>query len=313
MATFNFNVDTDPMAERVDSASRRLNGITGAVTAMQAAVIAAEVKASKTICTEVEKGFYGLIESQISRKAIAAKNEMDSKLNVLVQLAKALDRIEQQMEKDFHMISRRYAKLFGSLNKALETRVKELDRPAMQLGDIKKKMIFGKLKDDSSLLLNTSGEALPIAQMALSGKLKQKTREAMRTLSGSVTENLSYTDKVESILVKNENDFSGGSGQRFIPAIFSVTDSILNPNDHIENIYIAAQAGAWQNTAPIVSEVSRIQNDFSWVPLSTEGKERIRREFVTFCEREQCEERLSKEIIRLFEESTWEDCKNELL
>jgi len=310
MATFHFNVDTTPMANSVDSASRRINGVTGAVTAMQAAVIATERQASKTICDNVDNGFFMLIKSQISQKAVAAFTEMESKQLSLLQLAKALDGVKRQMENDFHMITKRYAKLFGSLNKALETRVKELDRPAMHLADIRRGMVFDKLKDDSSLLFNISAEALPLAQTALSGKLKQKTRDAIWTLTGSVEENLSYSDKVDSILVKNENDFSD---RRFVPVIVSVADSFLSSGDQIENVY-TAKTDVWQNTAPIVSEVSRIQNDFNWMPPSPDEKERVRKEFVALCESAlvaaQDEERLANEMRRLFDESAWEECRD---
>jgi hypothetical protein len=298
------------MARSVDSAKGHINGVTGAVVAMQAAVIASERTASKTICENVDNGFFMLVKSQISQKAVAAFSEMESRQIALLQLAKALDSVRRQMENDFQMITRRYAKLFHSLNKALETRVKELDRPAMQLADIRKSIVFDKLKDDSSMLFSVSGEALPVAQTALSGKLKQKTKEAMQTLSESVDENLSYSDKVESILIKNENDF-GGTGQQYLPAIFSVTDSLLNRGDQLETVY-TAQTPIWQNTAPVVSEVSRIHNDLAWGPLSGDEKTQIRKEFIALCEKESIEERLSKEIIRLFEESALEECKNEL-
>jgi hypothetical protein len=254
----------------------------------------------------VDNGFFMLVKSQISQKAVAAFSEMESRQIALLQLAKALDGVRRQMENDFQMITRRYAKLFHSLNKALETRVKELDRPAMQLADIRKSMVFDKLKDDSSALFSVSGEALPLAQTALSGKLKQKTREAMQTLSESVDENLSYSNKVESILIKNEND-SAETNQHYLPAIFSVTDSLLNRGDELETVY-TAQTPIWQNTAPVISEVSRSHNDLAWGPLSGDEKTQIRKEFVALCEKESLEERLSKEIIRLFEESALEEC-----
>jgi hypothetical protein len=308
MADFRFDVDTTPMAHSVDSTRGHLNGVTAAVTAMQAAVIASEHQASKTICENVDNGFFMLVKSQISQKAVAAYSEMESKQIALLQLAKALDGVKRQMENDFNMIAARYAKLFGSLNKALETRIKELDRPAMQLAEIRKRMVFDKLKDDSSVLFNISSEALPLAQTALSGKLKQKTRDAMQTLSESVEENLSYADKVDSILVKNENDFSDDSCQCFIPAIFLATDSLLNPGDHIENVY-TAQTGVWQNTAPVVSRIGLVHSDLNWTPSDADEKKRIRGEFIALCEKELREERLSKEIIRLFDDSVWEECK----
>jgi len=311
MASFRFDVDTAPMAASVDTARGHLNGVTVAVTTMQAAVIASEREASRTICENVDSGFFMLVKSQISQKAVAAYSEMESKQVALLQLAKALDGVKRQMEGDFFMITKRYAKLFNSLNKALETRVKELDRPAMHLAEIRGKMVFDKLKDDSSILFNLSAEALPLAQTALSGKLKQKTREAMRTLSEAVDENISYTNKVDGILVKSESDSAGGSNRCFIPAVFLVTDSLLNPGDQIETVY-TAHADVWQNTTPIVSEVNRVHDDFKWAQLGQDEKDKVRKEFVVLCEKEIGDERLSKEINRLFGESAWEECRNGL-
>jgi effector-binding domain-containing protein len=134
-------------------------------------------------------------------------------------LTKALENVRRQMEGDFNMITRRYAKLFQSLNEALETRVKELDRPAMQLAGTRKNMVFDKHKDNSSMLLSISDEVLPLVQTALSGKLKQKTRDAMRTLAESVYENHSYSEKVGSILMKNQNDFSDHTDLCYLPAL----------------------------------------------------------------------------------------------
>jgi len=305
MASFQFNVDTTPMANSVDSTRGHLNGVTVAVTAMQAAVIAVEREASKTICKNVDEGFYMMVKSQISQKSVAAYTEMTSKQVSLVQMAMALDNIKRQMENDFNMIARRYAKLFQSLNKALEIRVKELDRPAMQLAEIRKTIVFDKLSNDSSMLFSVSGETLPLAQTALSGKLKQKTKETLNTLSESVFENRSYNDKVESILVKNESDASSDANTRYVPAVFCVIESLLNPEDYIENVY-TPKTDVWQNTAPIVSEVNHIQGALNWSPCAGEEKAVIRREFLALCEKEMNEERVSKEIIRLFDESAWE-------
>jgi len=308
MADFQFTVDTSPMAHSIDSAQKHVNGVTVAVTAMEAAVIATEREASKKICENVDEGFYMLIKSQISQKSVAAYTEMTSKQITLLQLAKALGNVKRQMENDYHMISRRYEKLFLSLNKSLETRVRDLDRPAMQLADLRKNMIFDKLKNDTSMLFSISNEALPLAQTAQNGKLKQKTKETICALSEAVYENRSYSDKVDDILIKNDNNFSGEENVNFLPAVFFVTDSLLNPSDYIENIY-TVQTEIWQNTAPIISEINRIQKDLSWTPSNSEDKNLIRKEFFAICEKESGEERLSKEIIRLFDESVWEDCK----
>ena len=311
MADLQFNVDTTPMANSVDTARGHINGVTVAVTAMEAAVIAAERSSSKTICENVDNGFFMLVKSQVSQKAVAAYSEMTSKQMTLLQLAKALEGIKRQMEGDYGMITRRYAKLFQSLNKALETRVRELDRPAMHLADIKKSIVFDKLKDDSSMLFSISTEALPVAQTALSGKLKQKTRDAMLTLTDSIDENNSFSKKVDSILVPEAGGKTpDGSDYRYLPAIFSATDSLLASGDHIEAVYTA---DVWQNAAPVVSQVNQMQSQLPWIPVNQEEKNTVRREFIALCENDGSlnknsndEERISKEMIRLFDGSAWE-------
>jgi len=209
------------------------------------------------------------------------------------------------------MITRRYAKLFQSLNKTLETRVKEIDRPAMRLAEIRKSMVFDRLINDSSALFSVSAEALPLAQTALSGKLKQKTKETLNTLTDVVYESRSYSEKVDSILIKNELVSSGEGDKRFIPAVFFVTDSLINTDGCIENVY-TAEADVWQNTAPVVSEINLVQKDLRWAPADNEEKTVLRNEFLALCEKESGEKRIVQEMIRLFDESAWEDCRNEL-
>ena len=305
MSNLVFNVDTTPMALTIDTAKGHMNGVTGAVVAMQSAVIAAEKDCSNTICENVDNGFYMLIKSQISQKAVAALTEMESKQITLLQLRKALDKVEQQMEADFFMISKRYAKLFNSLNKALEIRVREIDRPAMQLAEIRKSIVFDKLKDDSSMLFSVTNEALPVTQTALAGKLKQKTRDAMLTLSVSIDENASYNDKVESILLQRENETAGDSDYFYLPVVIAASDSLINANDTIDAVY-TAQSEILQNSNAIVSEISRMQKELQWTNINSEDKNSIRREFAALCEKNSLEKNLSEKMLKLFDESTWE-------
>jgi hypothetical protein len=54
--------------------------------------------------------------------------------------------------------------------------------------------------------------------------------------------------------------------------------------------------------------------------MSLDGEEKalIRNEFLALCEKESSsakadnEERITKEMLRLFDDSVWEDCRNEL-
>jgi hypothetical protein len=313
MADLLFEVDTTPMARSVDTVKGHVTGVTAAVATMEAAVIATELKAAEEICNNVDNGFYVMIKSQISQKAVAAYTEMTTKQMVLLQLVKALENVKRQMEADYNMICKRYTKLFHSLNKALETRIKELDRPAMKLADIRKTIVFDKLKDDSSLLLSSSGEVMQVGQTALSGKLKQKTKDTLRVLSSSVNEKKYFNEKVESILlpenaVSANNVAQGENKYHYVPAVFFASMSIMSADETRETVY-APQKDDWFNASPIVSEVGIKANDFSWLPASNDKMSIVRKEFSAICEKEIIDERLNAEILRFFDSSKWEEAK----
>ena len=131
MATFNYTVDTQPMAAEMSNVSHHVNITTGAVIAMQTAVIAAEETATDHICNNVNKGFYSLIRSQISQKLAKLQSEVDSNVMQLVQQKNALLNIKHRMQRDYNMIASRYIKLFNGLNANLKSRVFELDKPTI--------------------------------------------------------------------------------------------------------------------------------------------------------------------------------------
>jgi hypothetical protein len=300
MADLYFDVDTRPMAQSVDTVRGHVNGVTAAVTAMEAAVIATERQAARTICDNVDRGFYVLVKSQISQKAVAAYSEMQAMQMTLLQLVKALDNVKSQMEADYAMISRRYAKLFNSLNKELEIRVRALDEPAMKLAAIRKQFVFDRIKDGSSLFISSSTEIPAVVETALNGKLKQKARDCIQTLAGSVVDSETYTSRVESIL-----HGAAGQGSCFLPALCVITESLLSKSDEVEAVY-TPQTEVWQNSAPVVTELGQASGVMGWKPAGEEEKAHVRREFVGLCERDGGDARVSGEIMRLFDSSMWE-------
>lgn len=132
MAHMNFTVDTTPMAREIESVSHRVNGTTAAVVGMRAAVIQAEADAADLVCANVNRGFYTLIHSQISQKIARLQSDVDSHLMKLNQHRKQLLAIKDRMERDYRLLTSRYNKTFKSLNKSLENRVYELNKPTFK-------------------------------------------------------------------------------------------------------------------------------------------------------------------------------------
>jgi hypothetical protein len=303
MANLHFTVDTTPMARSVDSVKGHINGTTAAVTTMEAAVILSERESAKTICENVDNGFYVLVKSQISQKAVAAYTEMTAKEMTLVQLAKALDNIKRQMEADYQMISRRYAKLFASLNKSLETRVQELDRPVMKLAEIKKNILFDKLKNNSTAMICASNDISVVSETALSGKMKQKTKTALRILSDQVTETTSYAEKLSGILA-DEGNAVKEAPQSYLPVIFASFESSLRRNEYLDSVY-TVQSELLPDNAPILSEISGVQDSLMWIPSPPEDKETLRKELLPLIEGAAMDNRTANELLRLFDADNW--------
>jgi hypothetical protein len=303
MANLHFTVDTTPMARSVDSVKGHINGTTAAVTTMEAAVILSEQESAKTICENVDNGFYVLVKSQISQKAVAAYTEMTAKEMTLVQLAKALDNVKRQMEGDYQMISRRYAKLFASLNKSLETRVQELDRPVIKLAEIKKNILFDKLKNNSTAMICASNDISVVSETALSGKMKQKTQTALRILSDQVTETASYAEKLSGILA-DEGNAVKETPQSYLPVIFASVESSLHRDEYLDSVY-TVQSELLPDNAPIISEISGVQDRLPWIPAPAEDKETLRKELLSLIEGAAMDDRTSNELLRLFDADNW--------
>jgi hypothetical protein len=289
------------MARTVDSVKGHVNGVTAAVATMEAAVIASEKAASRTICENVDKGFYTLVKSQISQKAVAAYTEMTSKEMTLVQLSKALDNVKRQMEADYQMIARRYTKLFASLNKALEIRVQELDRPAMKLAEIKKSFLFDKLKDNGATMICAANDITSVSEIALGGKLKQKTKTTLQTLSTQVSQDDSYTEKVSAILLKKER---GTHHDTFLPAVFFSGESSLHRDQYIDSVY-TVQSDLLPTGAALVSAISDAERSLAWAPVQPEEKKTLKKELLSLAEKESLDERTTNELLRMFDSDDW--------
>ncbi len=174
MSTFNYTVDTEPMAKEISSVSRHVDVTTGAVVAMQTAVIIAEGKAADEVCTNLNKGFYSLIRSQISQKMAKLQSEVDSDLMQMVQQKNALLSIKSRMERDYHMIANRYGKLFNGLNANLKSRILELDKPTFDFASKEIDKISNRTKHLTATIPITQLESLTLSQSIIASNVKHK-------------------------------------------------------------------------------------------------------------------------------------------
>ena len=304
MADFYYTVDTSPMAASIKSMETHVKGTIVAVAAMEASVIAAEKQAEKTITQNIDRGFYSLIKSQISQKAVAAYTEMSSKLLIMQQYIKTLDKIKHQMMADYQMISRRYHKLFQSLNKSAESRIRELDGHIMDIAAVKSDAVMGRQRDDGAAFLTAHNEMLMVSQSALSAKVKLKTKYTIDKLASHIDETNAYTGKLDSIIDSRSDEQQ--MDELFLPIIISEVDSFIGDTS-LEHIYTnTSSAESWSNKTSIVNKVTAINETLEWKAVSGYEKQLTQKEFLALCEQGELDERLSTMMNNLFDKTVWD-------
>lgn len=168
----NVRVNTDPMAKEIERVSSGVTRTTVAVGAMQAAVIKTEIDTTNRVCSNLNKGFYMLIQSQLSQKMARLQSDVDSHIMQLNQQKKALLNIQNRMERDYNNIARRYGKLFSGLNQNLYIRVFAIDKPVMLFATSEVEKVENRTKLLTANVPISQLESLTLSQKMLISNMK---------------------------------------------------------------------------------------------------------------------------------------------
>lgn len=217
MPTFNYTVDTQPMADELSSVSRHVDATTTAVVAMQTAVIIAEERAANHVCANVNRGFYSLIRSQISQKLAKLQSDVDSHLMQLRQQKNALLNIKGRMQRDYNMISARYIKLFNGLNTNLKNRIFELDKPTIDFAHREIERMSNRSKYLTASIPVNQLESISSSQKIIASNVKQKGAKVIDSMK-SFLKDMNAQKKLTDQILVNDNRISKTS-TAFIPII----------------------------------------------------------------------------------------------
>lgn len=293
MADFNFTVDTSPMASEMQSVSHNVNKVSGAVVAMQAAVIAAEKEGTEYVCQNVNKGFYSLMHSQISQKIAQLTSTVEAKLFELGQYATALQGIQSRMTNDYNMISGRYSKLFKSINNNLEARVAELDMPVFKLVDSDIKLVDSRMKLNSGQFTTNQLESVLSSQLIAASKVKVDAKSTLEVITKYVKNSSTQTKKSNASM---QNTKIESVEEIYLPvSIVESTPAIGNPavnyyvarsgNDEIdknidtsvcEHSVNSVLRGSWSEIDP--NEMANVEAGFINILINSTEEERVKDE-----------------------------------
>lgn len=227
--TINCHVDTSPMAQSIDSVSDHVNGTTAAVVAMKAAVVKAEADGAAHVCEKVNRGFYTLIRSQISQKIATLKSEVDSHLMRLNQQRKQLTAIRHRMERDYNMISSRYLKTFNAINKNLEQRVAELDKPVMDLAQTEADKVTNRAARLTADIPLGQTESVRTSQVVGASTLKFRALKAIETIDRFIAGSNRLEEVTDRILLRRRMNPEATESPWLIPVAIAETN--FDPTD----------------------------------------------------------------------------------
>ena len=302
MSDFNITVDTSPMANSLDHVNSKVRSVTSSVIAMESAVVIAQQEASEHICRNVDSGFFILMKSQFDQKIAAVSSEMLSTMQLMESFKNEIDKIMLIMQDDYERIKLRYQKHFSSLDKSLETRIHELDKKAYEISrNYKLSQFKNGTEIIKSFCYNDDTQLLKIKQM--SAVVKNKSAKSIDVMTNDVIEQIKYSDSVKSILKPAENE---EIQSEYVPVIFSETDSMMTEDTSVKDIISSTEA-AFSTNSKYLNQLKEHSNDFTWKEVNEREYEPIKNSFQTRVSKEISDERVAKEMLRLFSETKWEE------
>ena len=221
--SYDINVTTQPMADKMGEVSHQVEKTTVAVGVMETAVIAQEKSSANQICGKLDMGFFNVVMSQIAQRVANEKAKTQALAMELLQQQKSLQNLQDRMSGDYNMISARYAKLFGSLNQEMKNRIAELDKPVMQFCTHNIKQLQNRIYGLVSGVPVLQSESLSAMQAIAAARLKSNAQGLIESVADYVkndqrqqqtTENLwnadSYTTGTYYVPVVIDEEYSDG-------------------------------------------------------------------------------------------------------
>ncbi len=302
MASFNYTVDTQPMAEEINSVSHHVNATTGAVVAMQTAVIFAEEKAADHVCNNMNKGFYSLIRSQISQKMAKLQSDVDSHLMQLVQQKNALLSIRNRMQRDYNMIAVRYGKLFNGLNASLKQRVFELDKPTINFAIKEVDKVSNRTKYLTATIPITQLESITLSQRIVASNIKHKGQNVINSMRSFLLGMNTQKKLTDQILI-NDNRYTE-TATIFIPIVIYECNRDKTNSKNIEIIISDVELDNFSKSAIQNSAYAEI-NNIEWSQKRAPNSE-IKSEFSKLISSSSKAERVKDLAMKLFQSNNFQ-------
>ena len=226
-------VDTTPMANEMQSVSNHVKGTTVAVVTMQSAVIAAENNSAKKVCSNVNRGFFTLVQSQISQKIANKQSRVEALLMQLAQQKRQLLGIKANMEREYGRITARYLRIFTNVNKELEQRIRQVDQPVFELVNKHMATSSNRMNSLTSWVATLQIEGVTQCQQILVSKMKRNAQIALEQSTNFLSEIGEQRVLTNKVLISNPAGNDNNTCQLPVAILETVNDTAGIPRKDV--------------------------------------------------------------------------------
>lgn len=221
----NVTVNTNPFDQSVITTNNYVDGLTASVAAMNAANCAAIAESSEKVSNGIINGFYNLIRNDITTKKAETNTALQTQAALLLGHSKDMAEKHDRMLKDFEREKAKYSSVISELDKELERRITELNKPAFRLSrKIKQDVIIAPyLSLAAETADGLSRGSSSREKIAVSG-LRDKVTSVLHRLGESLFSNIHYREEMQNALWNSNID--SDEKQAYIPVAYCVSDSI---------------------------------------------------------------------------------------
>ena len=293
------NVDTRPMADEIQTVSNHVRGTTAAVVTMQGAVIAAENNSAKKICSNVNRGFFTMMRSLISQKIANKQSRVEALIMKLGQQRRLLLGVKNNMEREYARIAERYLKIFTSINKELETRIRQIDMPVFDL--VNKHMLTNtnRMYSLTGWATTSQAEGLTQSQRILVSNMKHNAEIALDQSTGFLSQIGEQRVLISKILISNP---TGNEDKKCnLPVL--VMESINNSNK-ISKVDIKVPSALRRQDATLIENYLQGDNSLTW--KQKVHSEELEDEFEKNVSSSKASDRVKKLVREMFAASKFE-------
>ena len=300
------HVDTNPFDGSINHFKSSVNVLTGSVVAMNAAQCAAIKKTAEEVSESVLKGFFGMINTELSQQLQALDSAINTGLGLIQAQGKAVTKKKEEMEGDYNRISSRYVKLFADLDDECYKRIIALDKPSFNISrNVLRELINESTCNAAAVNLISIDETSSSKVNLFVSSINRKTLEILQTLHSYINQESSIKSLIDSFLFSEELDEKTAL---CIPVIWSQSDMLedtgVNSNCYIPN---PVEQQGKQSITDIINKYCGNAGRAKWKPADKDEKETLNREFNLLAETqfassdEETQQRIYKTMMSLWQ------------